>query len=69
LNSSEARSALAAYVNSVFNIGSTQIWIGDSAIRIFGPNLDGRSLRQIGQVDIQDLGEVLWNGPPLLPAL
>jgi hypothetical protein len=38
LNSSEATSALAAYVNSVFNIGSTQIWIGDFAIRIFGPN-------------------------------
>jgi hypothetical protein len=38
LNSSEETSALAVYVNSAFNIGSTPIGIGDFAIRIFGPN-------------------------------
>jgi hypothetical protein len=33
------------------------------------PDLDRRGGRHTGQVRLQGAWKVLWNGPPLLPAL
>jgi hypothetical protein len=60
-------SRLARSCSALGPLPNLAVFLADPSL-VFKPYLDGRRLRQPIEMSLQRAREVLWNGPPLLPA-